>query len=291
MLNRRQFHQRLRKNVLILPGAFDCLSALLVQKAGFEAVYLSGAGLTVSYLGKPDIGLLTMDEVGGTARRLAVVVNIPLLVDADTGFGGVANIRRLVQELEAAGAAGVQIEDQAFPKRCGHLTGKTLIPAHEMVQKIKAAIAARKDPHFLIIARTDARGVKGVKDALARAHAYKKAGADIIFPEALESRAEFALFGKEKRLGVLMANMTEFGRSPALAVSDLAHLGFRVVLYPMTAFRTAAFAMDEALAALKKAGDSRSLVGRMQTRRELYDLIRYGDYDQREKIYIKEAKI
>lgn len=279
----------LKRRAILLPGVYDGLSALLAEKAGFEALYVSGAGLSTSVLGKPDIGLLTLDEVAGVAQRIVDVVKPPVLVDADTGFGGVFNVEKTVQRLESSGAAGLQIEDQTFPKRCGHLAGKTLIPAAEMGEKIRAARRARKNPDFLIIARTDARAVEGMAGALARAKLYKKAGADILFPEALESRAEFERFGRQKGLGTLLANMTEFGRSPSLTVSDLAHLGFRLILTPMTLFRVAAKAMEEALVCLKRDGHSRSLIPLMQTRSELYKLNRYDSFDRDETKWMKDA--
>jgi methylisocitrate lyase len=265
-----------RKKTVVVPGVYDALSAHIAHDLGFDALYLTGAGLSVSYLGRPDEGLLTLDEVAGTAARIAGVIPKPLIVDADTGFGGVINVRRTVRELEEAGAAAMQIEDQMFPKRCGHLPGKSVVKAEDMIEKIKAAVAVRRRRDFLIIARTDARAVFGLKDALRRAEAYKRAGADIIFPEALETEAEFKAFGRKKNLGVLMANMTEFGRSPAFSASELAHLGYRLALFPMTAFRAAAFAMKKALTELKRSGTSRNSLSQMQTRAELYKLIGYS---------------
>jgi methylisocitrate lyase len=280
----RRLLERLKKNeALLVPGAYDCLSALLIEDAGFSSCYLSGAGLSVSLLGKPDIGLLTLDEVAFMARRIAGAVSIPFIVDADTGFGGPANVWRTVRTLEDAGASAIQIEDQTFPKRCGHLSGKDVIPLEEMAAKIRAAVSARRSRDFLIVARTDARSVTGLGDALRRAAAYRRAGADIIFPEALETPAEFAAFGREKGTGSLMANMTEFGRSPALTVEQLARLGYRLVLFPMTAFRVAAYAMHESLALLRRKGQSKSLIRRMQTRAELYRLNRYARFDDAER--------
>jgi methylisocitrate lyase len=285
--------QRLKKilneRAILLPGVYEGLSALLAEQAGFEAIYLTGAGLSTSLLGQPDIGLLTLDEVAGVTERIAAVVKTPVLVDADTGFGGPFNVERTVRTLEKAGAAGLQIEDQAFPKRCGHLAGKKLIPAAEMEEKVRAAVRARRSKNFLIVARTDARAVEGLSGAIRRSRRYKKAGADILFPEALESRQEFERFGREKGLGTLLANMTEFGRSPSLTVSDLSHLGFRLVLTPMTLFRVAAKAMDEALACLKRDGHSRSLLPLMQTRSELYRLNRYDEFNQKENDRILQA--
>lgn len=275
----RRFKKAIQSGPLLLPGIYDALTALLVEKTGYKAAYVSGAGLSVSMLGKPDIGLITLAELTDQVRRLSSSVDIPLLVDADTGFGGEWNVQRTVQDLEAAGAAGIQIEDQLFPKRCGHLEGKSLIPKEEMVAKIRRAILSRKSKDFVIVARTDARGVSGMADALKRAEAYKKAGADIVFPEALQTIEEFQAFGK-KKLGTLMANMTEFGLSPALTVSQCSELGYRVILFPMTAFRVAAFSIEQALQRLRKEGTSRSFVNQMQTRRELYKLNHYDKFNQ-----------
>jgi methylisocitrate lyase len=285
----RQLRDLMKKGVVPVPGVYDALTALLVEKAGFQAAYVSGAGLSVALHGQPDIGLLTLSEVSDTVRRLARATALPMIVDADTGFGGDDNVARTVRELENAGAAGVQIEDQIFPKRCGHLAGKTVVPAETMVAKVKAAVEARRDPAFVIVARTDARSVSGIKDALRRAELYRRAGADVIFPEALESEQEFRAFGRKKSLGALMANMTEFGRSPILSVAELARLGFKLVLFPMTAFRTAAFAVQQSLSELKAKGHNRSLLGRMQTRQELYDLNHYQEFDRRERRYLSEA--
>lgn len=284
----------MRKGAVPVPGIYDALTALLVEKTGFQAAYVSGAGLSVALHGQPDIGLLTLSEVADTVRRLARATALPMIVDADTGFGGDDNVARAVRELEGAGAAGIQIEDQVFPKRCGHLTGKGVVPAEIMVSKVRAAVSARRDPGFVIVARTDARGVTGLKDALRRAELYRRAGADVIFPEALESEDEFRAFGRragagKKSLGALMANMTEFGRSPVLSVPELARLGFRLVLFPMTAFRTAAFAVQQSLNELKQKGHNRSLLGRMQTRRELYELNHYQDFDRREREYLSPS--
>jgi methylisocitrate lyase len=285
----RRLRDLMKRGALAVPGVYDALTALLAQKTGFQAGYVSGAGLSVSLHGQPDIGLLTLSEVAATVRRLARATPLPLIVDADTGYGGEPNVERAVRELEGAGAAGLQIEDQVFPKRCGHLSGKTVVRPEEMVAKVKAAVRARRDKNFVIVARTDARAVTGFKDALRRAEMYRKAGADVIFPEALETIEEFRAFGRKKSLGALMANMTEFGRSPILSVPELARLGYRLVLFPMTAFRTAAFAVQQSLQELKLKGHNRTLLGRMQTRRELYELNHYQDFDRREGRYLSEA--
>lgn len=260
---------------MIIPGAFDALSALLIERVGFKAIYISGAAQSVTQLGLADVGHITLFDLVRVVKNIRRVTSLPMIVDADTGFGGPNAVRQTVQALEMAGAAGVQIEDQVFPKRCGHLRGKAVISAQAMVKKIISAVKARRNKNFLIIARTDARAVYGLGEAVSRAQLYRLAGADVIFPEALESVAEFTLFGKKKNLGSLMANMTEFGLSPALPVTELDRLGYQLILFPMTTCRIAAHAMEEALWELKKSGTSRTLIPKMQTRRDLYKLIHY----------------
>ena len=279
-----------QQKTLLIPGVYDCLSALLAKKSGFKALYLSGGALSVSYLGKPDIGLLTLEQVVDTARRIIIATRLPLIVDVDTGFGGEINIKRCVQEMEAVGVAGIQIEDQEFPKRCGHLRGKSVISPNEMVKKIKAAVSTRKNRNFLIIARTDARAVEGVKSAINRALLYRKSGADIIFPEALESKQEFRLFSEQKGTGSLMANMTEFGISPSLTVDELHELGYKMVIFPVTALRRAAKSIEELYRILQKKGQSRSVLKTLQTRDELYELIQYKTYEKREKVWKNQAR-
>jgi methylisocitrate lyase len=225
--------------------------------------------------GLPDIGLLTLTEVVKLAGYVANAVTTPAIVDADTGFGGAENVARTVRELERAGLAGCHIEDQEFPKRCGHLAGKELVGLEEMVGKIKAAVAARRDPDFMIIARTDARAVEDFDRTLDRAQHYLEAGADAIFPEALQSAEEFRDFANEIDLP-LLANMTEFGKSPLLSFPDLAELGYRLVIFPMSAFRVAMKASERFLRALKKSGSQEEWIDEMQTRQELYELL---DYD------------
>jgi methylisocitrate lyase len=257
-----------------MPGAFNAASARLVERAGFPAVYISGAGLANATAGVPDIGLLTLTEVARLAGYIADAVSIPALADADTGFGGVANVARAVREFERTGVAGMHIEDQVFPKRCGHLAGKELVPADEMAEKIRAAVRARRDADFLIVARTDARAVEGFDAAVERARIYLEAGADAIFPEALESPREFRDFAKHVR-APLMANMTEFGKGPLLSVRQLAAMGYRMVIFPLTAFRVSMRAAEECLRDLKRRGTQRAWLERMQTRSELYDLLGY----------------
>lgn len=265
----------IRDHTVVLPGAFNALTARAIERAGFEAIYLSGATLANGLLGVPDIGLTTLSEATLHATRCAAVTSIPIISDADTGFGGSDNAARTVEEFERAGLSGLHIEDQEFPKRCGHLSGKSLVPKEEFVEKVAAAAAARRDPNFLIIARTDARGVSGYDDAVLRAHAYMKAGADAIFPEALETREEFARFAKDVPVP-LLANMTEFGKTPYLTVDEFAALGYRIVIFPVTLMRCAMKAVEGALTELKAHGTQQNMLDRMQTRQELYDLLGYA---------------
>ena len=257
-----------------LPGVPNAALARQVERAGFEALYVSGAGLANMTAGVPDIGLLTLTEVAQLAGYVADAVTIPAIVDADTGFGGSENVARTIRELECAGLAGCHIEDQQFPKRCGHLAGKSLIPAEEMMEKIEAAVRARADAAFLIIARTDARGVEDFGHAVNRAQKYVEAGADAIFPEALQNADEFRDFARQVEVP-LLANMTEFGKSPLLSVSELAELGYRMVIFPMSAFRVSMKATEKFLRALKKHGTQADWVENMQTRQELYELLQY----------------
>lgn len=268
---------------LVVPGVFCPLVAQLAERAGFRAIYLSGGALSAGQ-GVPDIGLLTLTEFTQAARGITSAVSLPLLCDADTGFGEVLNVERTVREFEQAGAAGIHLEDQVLPKRCGHLTGKSLVPTEVMQGKIRAACAARNDSDFVIIARTDARSVEGFDGALRRAQAYVEAGADAIFPEALETEAEFAEFGRQLSVP-LLANMTEYGRSPSLDVQTLGAMGYKMILYPLTAFRVAMKAAEAALSILKKDGHQRALLSEMMTRAELYDVLKYTGYEERDRSY------
>jgi methylisocitrate lyase len=245
-----------------------------VERVGFDAVYISGAGLANSTVGVPDIGLLNLDEVTRLAGYIAKAVKIPAIVDADTGFGGAKEVARTIRELESAGLAGCHIEDQEFPKRCGHLAGKTIVDLNEMTEKIRAAVGARQDNDFLIMARTDARAVEDFASAVKRAKKYVEAGADAIFPEALQSAQEFKDFAREVKVP-LLANMTEFGKSPLLSFAELSDLGYRMVIYPMSAFRVAMKASTEFLRDLKKRGTQTDWIDTMQTRAELYELLEY----------------
>lgn len=270
----------------MVPGAFNALTARMVERAGFQAVYLSGAALSAGVAALPDVGLLTLSEVAEQARYMAGAVTIPVIADADTGFGEAVNVERTARLLESTGAAAIQVEDQRMPKRCGHLSGKDLVRCDEMVAKIRAAVAARRDPDFVIIARTDARGVTGFDDAVARANAYRQAGCDMIFPEALESADELARFRRAVD-GPLVANMTEFGKSPLLGFDELAAMGYSVVLYPVTLFRLAMKAIETGAEELRRSRTQAGLIARMQTRQELYDILDYADYDRRDQSYFQ----
>jgi methylisocitrate lyase len=263
------------KDAVMMPGVPNAAMARQVQRVGFKAVYASGAGMANATAGVPDIGLLGLTEVVRLAGYIAGAVKIPVIVDADTGFGSAENVARTISELEQAGLAGCHLEDQEFPKRCGHLAGKSIVDPVEMVEKIKTAVAARRDPDFMIIARTDARAVEDFEGAVKRARKYLEAGADAIFPEALQSVEEFRDFAKEVDLP-LLANMTEFGKSPLLSMTELAELGYRMVIFPMSTFRVAMKASEKFLRALEKSGSQKEWINEMQTRQELYELL---DYD------------
>jgi methylisocitrate lyase len=271
----RRFRQSTSADCRAIPGVFNALAARLAERAGFAAVYQSGAALSAGVGGVPDIGLMTREEFVQQAGYLVRAVSIPVISDSDTGFGDVRDVERTLQAFEAVGVAGIHLEDQEFPKRCGHLSGKAVVSREEMVEKLQAAVAARRDPEFVIIARTDARAVNGIDDAIARAQAYVAAGADMIFPEALETRDEFARFARELTGVSLIANITEFGKSPLLSVAELAELGYRAVLFPVTLLRVAMRATETALRELAEQGSQRDFVDRMQTRSELYDVLGY----------------
>jgi methylisocitrate lyase len=270
----QRLRQLIREGCVAMPGVFNAAMGRLVERSGFDAAYISGAGLCNATAGMPDIGLLTLTEVAQLAGYVARAVKIPCIVDADTGFGGAENGARTVEEFERAGLAGCHIEDQEFPKRCGHLAGKTLVAVEDMNEKIAAAAKAKRDKDFLLIARTDARAVENFAKAVERAQSYLAAGADAIFPEALQTEEEFREFAKEVQ-APLLANMTEFGKSPLLSLGQLAELGYRMVIYPQTAFRVSMFAAGQMLRDLKKSGTQAAWIDRMQTRQELYDLLGY----------------
>ena len=262
-----------------MPGVPNASMARQVEQAGFHAVYISGAGLANCTAGLPDVGLLTLNEVATLAGFIARAVKIPAIVDADTGFGGAENVGRTIYELERAGLAGCHLEDQEFPKRCGHLAGKRLVETDEMSAKIRAAVAAKRDRDFLVIARTDSRALEDFEGAVQRAHAYLAAGADAIFPEALQTKEEFRDFALEVK-APLLANMTEFGKSPLLSVQELDELGYRMVIFPQSAFRVSMKTTAEFFRALREAGTQRDWLDRMQARTELYSTLEYDPAEE-----------
>ena len=277
-----QLRHKLSQGKVIAVGAFNALVAKLIERAGFDAIYISGAGLANS-AGLPDVGLLTLTEVAAEAKLICNSVSVPVILDADTGFGEAINVGRTVRELEQVGLAGIHIEDQEFPKRCGHLPGKRLVSAKAMIEKIQAAKDARTDPDFLIIARTDARGVTNLEDAIQRAVLYVEAGADALFPDALQSAEELAAFSKgvattfatTARTPLLLANMTEFGKTPYLNVNELESLGYHLIIFPLTLMRVMLKSLTVALQDLKETGGQVQLLDGMMTREELYEVLDY----------------
>lgn len=270
---------RLRKlldagGTLSVPGVFNPLTAMIAKKVGFDALYFSGAAFSAS-LGIPDIGLFTLDELTVAVRWMVRASDMPFIVDADTGFGEAINVIRTVKELEAVGAAAIQIEDQVLPKRCGHLDGKIVVSEEAFVEKIAAAAQARKD--MLIIARTDVRAIEGMDSAIRRGKLCKEAGADIIFPEAMQSQEEFKMYADAVG-GPLLANMTEFGKTPYLSTDEFGALGYNIVIFPVTTLRVAAKTTEKLLIDIKEKGTQVDWLEEMQTRRELYDLIEYDGY-------------
>jgi 2-methylisocitrate lyase-like PEP mutase family enzyme len=253
-----------QEEILLAPGVFDALSALLAEQAGFEAVYLSGASVAYTRLGRPDIGLVTASEVESTVANIRERVTLPVIVDADTGFGNAINMQRTVRMLERAGAAAIQIEDQNLPKRCGHLDGKSLVSASEMVGKIKAALDARHSAATLIIARTDALAVDGLDAALARAERYAEAGADVLFVEALRSAEQMrAAVTRLAKRAPLLANMVEGGKTPILPAAELGALGFSIAIFPGGLARALTFAAQEYFATLRRDGTTAAYRNRM----------------------------
>jgi methylisocitrate lyase len=280
----RKLRDAIEESTIQVPGAFNALTARLIEQAGYDAMYLSGAAFSVGVMALPDVGLFSITELAQQTSYLTRKANIPLIVDADTGFGAAVNVERTIVELEAAGAAAIQLEDQVLPKRCGHLSGKTIVDTSEMCAKLRAAAAARDDVDLVLLARTDARGVFGLDEAIERAKRYLDAGADWIFPEALADKSEFEKFA-DAIDAPLVANMTEFGQSPLMTLDELAELGYAAVLYPVTLLRTAMKAVEAALAVIAAEGTQRDLLDLMQTRQELYDLIGYSDYETRDRQY------
>ncbi len=280
----RRLREAWARGPIAIPGVFNPLVAKMAERLEFQAVYLSGGALSAGN-GVPDIGLLTLTEFTQAAQLTAQATSLPLLCDADTGFGEALNVERTVRMFESAGVAGIHLEDQEMPKRCGHLSGKSVVSAEAMAAKIRAAVAAKTDKDFVVIARTDAKGVHGFDDAVKRAKIYLDAGADGIFPEAMESREEFERFANALPGAVLLANMTEFGKSPNLDVTTLGSMGYRLILFPLTAFRAAMKAAENTLRDLVANGVQTASIPNMQTRAELYDLLGYTGYEQRDRAY------
>lgn len=263
--------------ILGMPGAQNGLAALQARAAGFSALYLSGAAMTAS-MGMPDLGVITVDDVCFFIRQVARAAALPVLVDGDTGYGEALNVMHMVRSFEDAGAAAVHIEDQVLPKKCGHLNDKKLVPAEEMAAKVAAAVKARR--HLYIIARTDSAASEGIEGAVARAREYVAAGADAIFPEALTSKAMFRAFAERMPDVPLLANMTEFGRTPFITAAEFETLGYRMVIWPVSSLRVAARAQEELYRVLRRDGGTAAMVERMQTRTELYETIGYQAYEE-----------
>ncbi|OLT26028.1 methylisocitrate lyase [Nocardiopsis sp. CNR-923] len=263
--------------LLRVPGAFNPLTAVLIQELGFDGAYVSGA-VVAADLALPDIGLTTLPEVAARGGQIARVTDLPTIIDADTGFGEPMNAARTVQTLEDAGLAGCHLEDQVNPKRCGHLDGKAVVETEEMVRRIRAAVSARRDDGFVVCARTDAAAVEGLDAAIARAKAYVDAGADMVFPEAMSGPADFEAFRAAVDVP-LLANMTEFGKSELLGVGQLESLGVNMVIYPVTTLRLAMGAVEDGLRTIRDEGTQTGVVDRMQTRARLYELLDYPAYN------------
>jgi methylisocitrate lyase len=273
-------HALQQERPLQVAGTINAYSALLAQRAGFRAIYLSGAGVANASFGLPDLGMTGLNDVCEDARRITSVCELPLLVDADTGWGSAFNIERAVRELGRAGAAGLHLEDQVQAKRCGHRPGKALVAAQEMCDRVRAAVAGRSDPEFTIMARTDAHAVEGQQAAIERAQRYVEAGADMIFAEALTTLDEYRQFTAAVAVPVL-ANITEFGKTPLFTVQELGANGVALVLYPLSAFRAMSLAAQGVYQQLRSAGSQRGMLEHMQTRAELYQVLGYEEYEKK----------
>jgi len=271
-------------------GTVNAFSALLAERAGFRAIYLSGAGVANASFGLPDLGITSLNDVCEDVRRIASATDLPLLVDADTGWGAAFNIARTIADLVRSGAAGCHLEDQVQAKRCGHRPGKALVSAEEMVDRIRAAVDGRSDGQFVIMARTDAHAVEGQQAAIERAQRYVEAGADMIFAEALTTLDEYRQFTAAVHVPVL-ANITEFGKTPLFSVAELATAGVQLVLYPLSAFRAMSKAAEAVYGTLRREGTQKHVLDLMQTRTELYDVLGYHDYERKlDELFRREAK-
>ncbi len=269
--------EQIKKGIISVPGVYSGMSAIIAERVGFRAAYLSGSGVA-GMMGLPDLAMTTLDEVSLEARRITSISKLPLIVDCDTGFGETINVSRTIRVMESAGVSAIHLEDQVLPKKCGHLSGKEVIPVEDMKNKIKAAVQARMDGDFLIIARTDSRAVNGLDDAIERAREYISAGAECIFPEAMQSIEEFAEFRK-KINSYLLANMTEFGKSPLLSISELEKLGYNMVIFPLTAFRGILKTTENIYGNLMKSGTQTGFINEIMSREHFYDLIGYQEYE------------
>lgn len=282
-----QLRKMMSEGIVVMPGAFSPLSAMAAVKQGAKAVYLSGGAVTNNLLGVPDIAMISLDEMSGVAARSCQVAPVPIISDADTGFGDVWNTVRTVIEMERAGLAGIHLEDQVSPKRCGHLDGKDVISRQDMERKIRAAVDAKQNQSFVIIARTDSRGVEGIDAAIDRANAYIDAGADAIFPEGLASEEEFAIF-RERVKAPLLANMTEFGKTPLITAKRFEELGYQMVIFPVTSLRVMLKAIEDFYAELLETGTQAGWMDKMRTRTELYDTIGYAEYTKQDQDWAKD---
>lgn len=274
------------KSIVVAPGAHDALTAKIIEKTGFPAVYMTGYGQAASHLGKPDVGLLTMTEMVARAANIVEAVHVPVIADADTGFGNAINVMRTVREYEKAGVAAIQFEDQVAPKKCGHMTGRQVVPQAEMVGKIKAAADARRDADLVIIARTDARTVHGIEEAINRAKAYEEAGADLLFIESPESVAEMKQITASFTVP-LLANMVEGGRTPLVPVQELADIGYKLVIFPTASTYTLTLAITRLMENLKQTGTTAGMLDQMVTFTEFNELIGLPQIREYENQYVK----
>lgn len=281
----QKLRNALSAGTIAIPGVFNALTAKMAERCGFQAVYQSGGALSTGLAGVPDIGLLSQTEFCDQARYLVQSVQVPVISDADTGFGGPLAVEHTVRNYEMAGLAGLHLEDQESPKRCGHLSGKRIISVQDMAAKIRAAVGGRRDSSFVIIARTDAFALEGMSGTVERAKRYLDAGADMIFPEALVTQDDFEQFAKQVS-APLIANMTEFGMGTLLSLTELSEMGYAACLFPVTIFRVAMKAAQNALIQLSAEGTQARFLNVMQTRQELYELINYSQYDSRENEYV-----
>jgi len=279
-----------KKDIILAPGAYDALSARIIEAVGFDVVYMTGFGTAASLLGYPDVGLLTMSEMVDNARRIVEAVNIPVIADADTGYGNPINVIRTVQAYEDAGVAGIHIEDQVFPKKCGHITGKQVIPKEDMVEKVAAAKDAKRNKDFLIIARTDAIAVEGIESAIERAKEYYRAGADMIFVEAPESMEQIRLIARELKGIPLLFNWAEGGKTPPVDLNTLRELGFKIVIFPISALLSATKAIMKVLESIKKDGTPINVMGELFPFNEFLNFIGLPEVQQLEKKYVSKER-